>query len=96
MNIDPTHITHEDDRYAYRFPDGSEAEMVYSRPRTGVVGIMHTATPPQHRGQGIAAALVARAVQDFRVQGLRVQPLCSFAREQFAAHPEWSDLLVRG
>lgn len=97
-HINPDNISQQDGpsggRFAYRFRDGSEAEMVYSRPRPGVVGIVHTGTPRQHRGQGIAAALVARAVSDFRAGGLRVAPLCSFAREEFARHPEWSDILV--
>ena len=58
-----------------------------------MVAITHTYTPPQHRGQGIAAALVGRAVEDFRAAGKKVIPACSFAREQFDEHPEWADLL---
>ena len=82
-------------RYLYRFEDGSEAEMAYVERRPGVVTITHTGTPPQHRGQGVAAAIVARAVTDFRAAGHKVVPACWFAREQFDVHPEWSDLLAR-
>ena len=45
-------------RYAHRFPDGSEAEMIYVADAADVAIITHTYTPPQHRGQGVAAALV--------------------------------------
>ena len=48
---------------------------------------------PQARGQGVGAALVARAVADFRAQARKVLPLCPFAAAQFRRHPEWADLL---
>lgn len=83
-------------RYFYAFADGSEAEMSYVEQRPGVVTITHTGTPRRHRGQGVAAALVARAIEDFRLNGQKVIPACWFAREQFDAHPHWSDLLHRG
>ena len=82
-------------RYVYSFPDGSEAEMTYVERQPGIVTITHTATPPRHRGQGVAAALVARAVRDFRAAGQKVIPACWFALEQFEAHADWSDLLYR-
>ena len=83
-------------RYSYAFPDGSEAEMIYAERRPGVVVITHTETPPQHRGQGVAASLVARAVADFRAAGRKVVPACWFARQQFQEHPDWDDMLFRG
>src|SRR5688572_17754703 len=82
-------------RYTYPFPDGTVSEMAYVEDPPGVVTITHTGTPPRHRGQGVAAALVARAVADFRAAGQRVIPACWFARDQFRDHPEWSDLLLR-
>jgi len=82
-------------RYVHRFPDGSEAEMIYVADAADVAIITHTYTPPPHRGQGVAAALVGRAVADFRAEKRRVVPSCWFARQEFAAHPEWSDLLAR-
>ncbi len=99
MSIDPGQVRLEGGasggRYVYRFEDGSEAEMEFIEQRPGVVAITHTGTPPQHRGQGIAAVLVQRAVQDFRAAGQKVIPACGFAREQFRANEEWSDLLYR-
>jgi hypothetical protein len=82
-------------RYLYAFPDGTVAEMAYVEQQPGVVTITHTGTPPRHRGQGVAAALVARAVADFRTAGQKVVPACWFARDQFREHPEWSDLFFR-
>jgi predicted GNAT family acetyltransferase len=99
VSIDPNQIRLEgaaaSGRYVYRFADGSEAEMAYAARQPGVVTITHTGTPPRHRGQGVAAALVAKAVADFRAAGLKVVPACWFVREQFDAHPDWADLLHR-
>jgi uncharacterized protein len=81
-------------RYLYRLADGSEAEMAYVENPPGIVTITHTQTPSLHRGQGIAAALVAKAVSDFRAGQKKVITACWFARDQFRAHPEWSDLLA--
>ena len=83
-------------RYVYRFPDGALAELDFVDRDAGVVVITHTGTPPQHRGKGIAAALVKRAVADFRAAGRKVVPACSYADAQFRAHPDWADLLHRG
>ena len=79
-------------RYVYR-AGGEEAEMTYSKAGEGLVIIDHTEVPDAFRGQGVGAALVARAVVDFRAAGKKVMPLCPFAAAQFRRHPEWADLL---
>jgi uncharacterized protein len=83
-------------RYSRTLGDGSEAEMTFVEDRPGVVVILHTYTPPKHRGGGIAAALVKKAVEDFRAGKKKVVPACWFARQQFDAHPDWADLLEDG
>ena len=99
MSIDPEKVRLEKSgsrgRYSYRFDDGDAAELVFVEQQPGVVAITHTGTPPQHRGQGVAATLVAKAVADFRAAGQKVIPACWFAREQFREHADWSDLLHR-
>jgi predicted GNAT family acetyltransferase len=82
-------------RYSYAFADGSRAEMSYAEREPGIVTITHTYTPSKHRGQGTAAIIVARAVEDFRAMHKKVIPACWFARQQFDRHPEWADLLFR-
>ncbi len=100
MSIDPKAIrverTAERGRYFYDFPDGSQAELVYFERPHGVVTIDHTETPRKHRGQGIAAAIVERAVEDFRAARKKVIPACPFAYRKFKEHPEWSGLLLHG
>lgn len=96
MAIDPNDISFEDGgskgRYVYR-AEGAEAEMTFTRAGEGLVIIDHTGVPDAFRGQGVGAALVAKAVADFRAQGKKVLPLCPFAAAQFRRHPDWADLL---
>lgn len=83
-------------RYSYTFADGAQAEMSYVDRAPDVVAITHTYTPSQHRGRGVAAVLVGRAIDDFRAAGKKVIPSCWFAAQQFEEHPEWADLLAKG
>jgi len=99
VTTDPASIRLEGDakrgRYVHRFADGSEAELTFFERPPGVVTIDHTETPVKHRGRGVAAALVERAVSDFRTAGQKVIPACPYARRKFQEHPEWADLLFR-
>jgi predicted GNAT family acetyltransferase len=60
----------------------------------GVVAITHTETPPALRQRGIGSQLVLGALDRIREQGLKVRPLCSFARYVMTQHPEVQDLLA--
>lgn len=82
-------------RYVVRGPDGSEAEMTFTRAGEGQIIIDHTGVPDAFRGQGVGARLVARAVEDARQAGKKILPLCPFAAAQFRRHPEWADVLKR-
>jgi uncharacterized protein len=96
MTIEPGDIVLEEGpskgRYVYR-RDGEEAEMTFSKAGEHLIIIDHTMAPPAFRGQGVAAALVARGVADARAAGKRVLPLCPYAAAQFRRHPEWADVL---
>jgi len=73
--------------------DGVEAELTY-RLDQGRMIIDHTFTPPELRGQGIAARLMKRAVTEAEMQGWRVEPVCPYAARWFAAHPDLAGLLA--
>ena len=90
-------ITVEDNgskgRYVYR-ADGHEAEMTFSKVGSSQIIIDHTEVPEVFRGQGVGVALVERAVEDARRNGVKIRPLCPFAAAQFRRHSEWQDVLV--
>ncbi len=80
-------------RYVIHLGD-LEAELTYRRRDAGVIAIDHTYTPPEFRGQNIAARLMLQAVADARREGTRIEPICSYAVVQFRRHPDWADLLA--
>ena len=99
MTIDPHAIrletSGERGRYSYAFEDGSEAELTYHEGPPGFVTIDHTETPVKHRRNGVAAALVERAVADFRAAAQKVIPACPYAHRKFRERPDWANIWYR-
>jgi predicted GNAT family acetyltransferase len=79
-------------RYRILIKD-KEAEMTYRRSASGVITIDHTGVPLALRGRRIGESLVRRAVEDARRDGVKIIPLCPFAKAQIERHPEWQDVL---
>lgn len=91
----PGSIRHDAGRARYEFVvDGEAVGVADYRPGVDHVVMHHTFTSPEHRGQGIAAQLVAGALDDLRERGLRVDPTCWFVAEFIDDHPAYADLLV--
>ena len=83
-------------RYVYQSdPSLPEAEMTFSKLGAHQIIIDHTGVPDAYKGQGVGLALVTRAVEDARRDGVKITPLCPFAAAQFRRHPEWSDVLAK-
>lgn len=57
------------------------------------VTFTHTGVPPEQRGRGIAAALIAAALAWARERGLKVVPACSYVARYMQRHPDTLDLL---
>lgn len=74
--------------------EGHTAEMTYSKAGQTRIIIDHTGVPDALRGQGAGQALVQRAVEDARAAGIKIIPLCPFAKAQIEKHPEWQDVLA--
>jgi predicted GNAT family acetyltransferase len=72
--------------------DGAVAFANY-RLTDGVLTITHTEVPQALRGGGVGSRLVLGVLEAARRQGLKVRPLCSFARFVVEQHPEVQDLL---
>ena len=81
-------------RYVARAPGLPEAEMTYSVMNPTTIIIDHTGVPDEWRGKGVGRALVERGVLDARERGVKIVPLCPFAKAQIARTPEWRDVLA--
>lgn len=53
----------------------------------------HTLVPPELRGQGLAEALVRRALEDARTAGRKIVPACSYVAKFVERNPEFAKLL---
>ena len=80
-------------RYVARAEAYPEAEMTYSIANDSLIIIDHTGVPDEWRGMGVGKALVERGVADARARGVKIIPLCPFAKAQIDKHPEWQDVL---
>jgi uncharacterized protein len=60
----------------------------------GVIAITHTEVPSALRERGVGSRLVLAMLGQIRAEGLKVRPLCSFARFVIAQHPEYGDLVA--
>ncbi|HAO34696.1 MULTISPECIES: GNAT family N-acetyltransferase [unclassified Hyphomonas] len=74
--------------------NGHEAEMTYSKAGMERIIIDHTGVPKALGGMGVGVALVKRAVEDARRDGIKIIPLCPFAKAQIQKHAEWQDVLA--
>jgi predicted GNAT family acetyltransferase len=59
-----------------------------------VMTLMHTETPVQARGRGIASRLVAGVLNEVRQRGLKIVPRCPFVAAYLGKHPEFRDLMA--
>lgn len=74
--------------------DGELLGVLRYRLEPGVVVLVHTDVAPAAEGRGVGSRLVAGALDDIRLRGLRVVPLCPFAAAYVRRHPEHADLVV--
>jgi len=71
--------------------DGHVAFANYKR-ADGVLMMLHTEVPKELEARGIGSALIRGVLNTARREGLKVNPLCPFARAYIDKHPEYADL----
>jgi uncharacterized protein len=58
-----------------------------------VITFIHTEVPPELGGKGIGSKLVKGALDQVRVEGLKVVAQCPFVKAYIDKHGEYADLL---
>lgn len=58
-----------------------------------VISLLHIEADPALRGQGTAARLMEAVLGVIRAKGLKVRPVCGYARSYIQRHSRHSDLL---
>lgn len=74
--------------------EGGEAELSYETTPEGVLNLVHTFVPADDRGEGVGEALVKRALDHARENGLKIIPTCPFVLRWMEAHPDQADLVA--
>ncbi|MDD6155305.1 MAG: GNAT family N-acetyltransferase [Eubacteriales bacterium] len=59
------------------------------------VTIHHTEVDPAYKGQGVAGAMMENYAEQLRKEGRRAIVTCSYAKDWFNKHPEYSDVLMK-
>lgn len=70
------------------------AEMIYVMAGEQKMIIEHTLVDESLKGQGIGKKIQAELVAYVREKGIKVLPLCPFAKAMFEKMKEWQDVLV--
>ena len=70
------------------------AEMIYSMRSDNEMIIEHTEVSDVLRGKNIGYELVHASVEYARHQGIKIIPVCPFARSVFNKKPDFSDVLA--
>jgi predicted GNAT family acetyltransferase len=76
-----------------RLPDNSKAFIRYIV-ENGVMKLLETYTPPQHRGKGVARRLMDYAVELAIKNNWLIEPICSYSIYYFIKNPDKRKLLV--
>ncbi len=69
------------------------AALVYAK-QNGLLVIEHTEVDKALRGRNIGFDLVHKAVDYARENGVKISPVCPFARKQFEKNAEWKDVMA--
>lgn len=86
-------ITFEPERHrSAAYDDGKEiGECVFTASETFWI-ISHTYVTDGYGGRGIAADLVKKVVEEARLKGVKIIPLCPFAKSEFEKKSEYHDV----
>jgi hypothetical protein len=77
----------------FELETGGVTAFVNYRLDGGAITLLHTETPAQARGRGLASQLMQGVLENARARGLKVVPRCAFVRAFLAKHPEFHDLV---
>ena len=85
-------IFHDAERQ--RFEQEEDGMLVYAsyRLRDGVYALTHVEADEELRGTGAAGRFMEALIGHARDNGLKLAPLCSYARAWFKRHPEAGDV----
>lgn len=87
-------VVHDEDEQAYKAVFGGDQIGYLSYQPVGErVALRSTAVLPEYRDHGVAAELIAKALDDIRASGKTVTVMCPIVRTVIDHHPQYEDLV---
>ncbi len=86
------HDNPEEHRYE-AVVDGTLAGFAVYRMHPGLIAFVHTEVDEVFEGHGVGSTLVREALEDVRLRGLDVAPICPFVSSFIDQHREYLDLV---
>lgn len=84
---------HEQGRFYLEQQNQRIAEIDFMHPSgKAYYVITHTGVDESLKGQGVGKELVKRVVDKARADGLKILPLCPYAKSQFEKTPAYADV----
>lgn len=87
---------HLTDKNGYFYIEGDglmQGQMTFVFAGSGRMIIDHTEVQPGNEGKGYGKLMVSAAVEYARANGIKIIPLCPFAKSVFDRVPEFRDVL---
>jgi uncharacterized protein len=92
-----TEVVDHPDRHRFDIvADGQVAGFADYQLRQGELMVTHTEIDEAYEGKGLGSVLVRHVLESARERELAVLPLCPFAREWIARHPDYLSLVPAG
>lgn len=83
-------VRHNAAQHRYELDTEHGTAIAVYREQGGRRVFVHTETPPQDEGKGVASTLVRAALDDTKAAGFKVVPACSFVVAFVRRHPEYA------
>lgn len=87
-------IRDDAERHRFELEENGAIAFASYRRDDGVLVIPHVEAAYSLRGTGAAGRLMQGVMERVRAEGLKVRPLCGYARSWIQRHPEYRDLLA--
>ena len=80
-------------RHRFELEEGGEVAFANTQREAGRWIITYVEAPPALRGTGTAGRLMKGVLDLARAEGVKVTPMCGYARAWMQRHPDYADLL---
>lgn len=85
-------VKNEDNKRFELTVDGYTAFIDFSQDGN-TIKLIHTESPEELAGRGVATALIEKTLEYIKEQGLRLVPLCPLVFAFIKRHPEWKAIV---